>query len=112
MDFEKVEKFLRDHWPAGLMTAILIVPTTIGVAVFYFNDRVSELEKRVLELKTQAADLEKKAEKHEKRAFELSELVEKLTAEKLAARKNDPVKPVSLDFDRLYTPSNAIKTGN
>ena len=108
MDFEKVEKFIRDHWPAALMTAILVIPATAGIATSYFNDRVSQLEKQIAALSLQATELEKKSEKYQKRTSELSETVEKLTAEKLEIRKNDPIKPVSIDFEKLYTPSDAV----
>lgn len=108
MDFEKVEKFLRDHWPAVLMTAILVIPSTAGGAFYYFNDRISYLEKQIGALSLQAAEFEKKSERYQKRTAELSETVEKLTAEKLEMRKNDPIRPVSIDFEKLYTPSDTV----
>jgi hypothetical protein len=115
MDFEKVEKFVRDHWPAALMTAILVIPLTATVTTFIFKDHLTFLDVRIKELERKHSESQEKAIHAETRATRLEEAMAKLTEETLKLRIADQVKPVAADFDRLsklaslYTPSESVK---
>jgi hypothetical protein len=34
MDFQKVDEYLRAHWPAVLLMAVVVIPGTAGVVTF------------------------------------------------------------------------------
>jgi hypothetical protein len=57
VDFEKVEKFLREHWPAGLMVAAIIAPSVWGFAHIHFGERIAILDMQVKKLQENVGDL-------------------------------------------------------
>ena len=87
MDFQKVEDFIRAHWPAALMVAIVIAPAAWGFAHLHFSERITVLE------------LEQR---------QLREKVEVL--EELAKRSREKLEASSAGFtaDELFTPSPSL----
>lgn len=50
MDFTKVEEFIRNHWPAALMVAIIVAPSAWGVANAHYSERLTLLDIKVTDL--------------------------------------------------------------
>lgn len=63
MDFQKVEDFVRSHWPAGLMVAIIMAPAVWTIASTHFSERITALETRVKELSERVAVLDEFAKR-------------------------------------------------
>lgn len=84
MDFDKVEIFVRAHWPAALIVAIIVVPVVWGAAILHFSERITLLELEQQQLRAKVATLEELA---------------KRSREKLEATS------VSFTAQDLYTPS-------
>lgn len=89
MDFDKVEVFLRAHWPAALMVALIVAPSAWGVASIHFSERITSLELEQKQLKDKVAALEELA---------------KRSREKLEASS------VTFTVDELFTPSPPIQS--
>jgi RNA binding exosome subunit len=88
MDFQKVEDFLRNHWPAALMVAILVAPSAWGFAYLHYGERITLLDTRVKDL--------------EKTIGQLRERVSVL--DQLAERKLEP-SGIAFRPEDLFTPS-------
>ena len=88
MDFEKVESFIRLHWPAALMVAIVVAPAAWGFAHMHFSERITVLELEHKRLKEKVEALEELA---------------KRSQEKLAASS------VAFSAEELYTPSPPLQ---
>lgn len=88
MDFDKVEAFVRTHWPAALMVAIIVAPSAWAIANVHFSERITVLELEQKQLKEKVAALEELA---------------KRSREKLEASST------AFTVDELYTPSPPIQ---
>lgn len=89
MDFDKVEIFVRTHWPAALMVALIVAPSAWAIANLHFSERITVLE------------------------LEQKQLKEKVTAlEELARRSREKLEASSIAFtvDELYTPSPPVQS--
>lgn len=89
MDFDKVESFVRAHWPAALMVALIVAPSAWAIASLHFSERITVLE------------------------LEQRQLKEKVTAlEELAKRSREKLEASSVTFtvDELYTPSPPVQS--
>ncbi|MNJ24245.1 hypothetical protein D3C77_186550 [compost metagenome] len=53
MDFEKVEAFIRTHWPAAVIVTLLVTPVVWSYAHSHFADRIASLEGQVSSLSEQ-----------------------------------------------------------
>lgn len=84
MDFQKVDEFIRKHWPAALIVAIIITPAVWAIATAHFSERITALELKVRELSERVAVLDQLA---------------KRSREKLAASAS------SFGAEELFTPS-------
>ena len=91
MDFQKVENFVRKHWPAALMVVVITAPSVWGIAQAHYNERITVLDMRVQEL-TKTID-------------ELNERVAVL--DQLAARKLE-TSGTAFSAAELYTPSATV----
>ena len=88
MDFDKVDAFIRAHWPAALMVALIVAPAAWGIASLHFSERITVLE------------------------LEHKQLKEKVDAlEELAKRSREKLQASSAPFspDELFTPSPPIQ---
>ena len=85
MDFEKIEAFLRLHWPAALMTAILVAPPTWYVARSHTDGETALYKATISELQRQNVALEE-------------------LRKRIAERPEFSVSGLSVE---LYTPSQA-----
>lgn len=88
MDFTKVEDFVRAHWPAALMVALIVAPSMWTIANIHFSERITLLEARVKDLSERVAVLDELA---------------KRSREKLAASNS------TFTADDLYTPSTTVQ---
>lgn len=94
MDFQKVEDFIRLHWPAALMVAIIVAPSVWGIASLHFSERITVLELGHTQLTTKIKTLEELADRRREK-------------DKLEARSPDSLEASSSGFTtaELYTPS-------
>ena len=109
MDFPKVEIFLRDHWPAGIIVMIICIPIIWGIATFFYTQQIKVMEisysqqievlgDRIKNLEIQVKDLKQ----YKKRL----ESIEKQKKErKLSGGGLVGYPPESL-ADALFSPSN------
>lgn len=58
MDFAKVDTFLRTHWPAFLMAAVICGPAVWGVASLHYSMRIEVLEIKVKDLSEKVSVLD------------------------------------------------------
>lgn len=70
MDYKKTEDFLRTHWPALLIAAVLVSPTVWGAAYLHFSERITVLELQQLALKEKVETLEELTKRTRERALE------------------------------------------
>jgi hypothetical protein len=63
MDFQKVEEFIRLHWPAALMVAIIVAPSVWGFASLHYSERITVLELEQKQLSAKVSTLEELAER-------------------------------------------------
>ena len=68
MDFDKVETFLRAHWPAGLIITIIVAPAAWAIASLHFGERIAALELRLSNLSKEVETLQE-LEKRRKDRF-------------------------------------------
>jgi hypothetical protein len=92
MDFGKTEEFLRKHWPAAVIVALLVAPSAWALANMHFSNRIESLEKEVADLRERVAVLDEL----EKRSKE---------KERLAASSS------AFTQEELFTPSPSAGTG-
>jgi len=57
MDFTKVEKFLVDHWPAGLIVLFISIPVIWSLSSNHYAQQISTLNERVKNLELKVEDL-------------------------------------------------------
>jgi hypothetical protein len=89
VDFEKIEAFVRVHWPAALIVSIIVAPVAWTFANLHFSERITVLELEQKQLKEQVGALEELA---------------KRSREKLEASST------TFTVDELYTPSPTIQS--
>jgi len=58
MDYLKVESFLRNHWPAALIVAVITIPAIWTIASTHFSQEIATLEERLKNLEDQVKVLE------------------------------------------------------
>jgi len=58
MDFSKVENFLRVHWPAALIVAIISIPVIWTIASIHYAQEITALNVRLVTLEIQVEDLQ------------------------------------------------------
>ncbi len=92
MDFEKVEIFVRTHWPAALMVAIIVAPSVWGIANLHFSERIVLLDARVTDLTSQVSRLKERV----------------AVLDEAAARKLEVVE-TRYSADELFTPSPPLR---
>lgn len=57
MDFTKVEVFLREHWPAGFIVIVIVVPIVWGIATLWHSERIAVLEMKITDLTSDVGTL-------------------------------------------------------
>ena len=92
MDFQKIEDFLRNHWPAAIMVAILTAPTTWAIAAGYYGERVTYLDLKVRDL-----------------TITVTERKERVAVLDQAATRKLDRSSMSLTAIELFTPSPPVK---
>jgi hypothetical protein len=107
MDFEKVERFVRAHWPAALMVATISAPVVWVIAHTHYSERIAVLDLRI-------KDLEERSGKSEKQVASLMADLEQIRKEKaaqdeLVQRQVQAVKASALEFRELFSPSPSIQ---
>ena len=94
MDFAKVEEFIRAHWPAAVMVAILVVPPTWGIANMHYSERLTILDTKLGVLSKEVMTLQERVA-----------VLDQAAARKLESNE------ARFTYAELFTPSPTTSTG-
>ncbi len=110
MDFSKIEKFLKDHWAAGLIVAIFCIPAVWSIATIFHSQKIVQYTQQIAQYTQQINFLNDRLRTLEAEVEDLQEY--KVRAESLEKENNEKkiigglvgFSPESLE-DSLYYPS-------
>ena len=93
MDFEKVENFIRLHWPAAVIVSAITVPSIWAMASMHYKERMTTLELKVEGLEGR-----------------LERMDEELTVLREYKDRSSTISEVRLGFEpeSLFTPSKPL----